>query len=68
MDEQAPHPEALDSVERACIPEGKIHYALRNPDKCRVFAALGFSEEAENWEALREAIWQGGVTSCCHLP
>jgi hypothetical protein len=59
MDGQAPLPETLGNVERACIPEGKIHYALRYPDKGRVFAALGFSEEAENWEALREAIRQG---------
>ncbi len=60
MSEQAPHPEALENFERAYIPEGKIrHYAFRDPHKSRVFAALGFSEEAGNWEALRNAILEG---------
>lgn len=57
MTEQFFHPEALNNFERACIPEGKIHhYALRDLDKSRPFRALGFSEEAGNWEALRDAI------------
>lgn len=59
MSGHTPHPEALDSFERACIPEAKMHYALRHPDKGRVFAALGFSEEAAYWEVLREAVRQG---------
>ncbi len=55
--EQAPHPEALENLERAYIPEDKIRYcAFRDPHKSRVFAALGFSEEAGNWEALRNAV------------
>lgn len=54
-----PHPEALENFERACIPEAKMHYALQHPDKGRVFAALGFSEEEANWEVLREATRQG---------
>ena len=57
MSEQAPHPEALEKVERAYIPEDKIRYrAFRDPHKSRVFEALGFSEEAGNWEALRNAL------------
>ncbi len=57
MSEQTPHPEALRNFESAHIPEGKIrHYAFRDPNKSRVFRALGFSEEAGNWEALRDAI------------
>ena len=56
MTEQFSHPEALSNFERAYIPEGKIHhYALRDP-KSRPFRALGFSKEAGNWEALRDAI------------
>ncbi len=51
-----PHPEALENLERAYIPEGKIRYALRDPNKRRPFAALGFSEEAGNWEELRNAV------------
>lgn len=60
MSEQIPHPEALSNFQRACIPERKIRgYALVKPDKKRLFNALGFSEEASNWEALRDAIWEG---------
>ncbi|MDQ3637844.1 MAG: hypothetical protein M3426_07595 [Actinomycetota bacterium] len=51
-----PHPEALENFERAYIPESKVRYALRNPDKSRLFAALGFSEEAGNWEELRDRV------------
>jgi hypothetical protein len=57
MPQELPHPEALDNFERAYIPEDEIRrYALRDPDKSRVFGALGFCEEAGNWEALRGAI------------
>lgn len=58
MSGQTPHPETLENFARACIPEAKVHYALRHPGKGRVFAALGFSEKAANWEALREAVRQ----------
>jgi hypothetical protein len=56
MAQESPHPEALDNFEKAYIPEGKIRYALRHASKGRVFRALGYSEEASNWEALRDAI------------
>lgn len=57
MSEHCPHPEALENFERAYISENKIrNYAFRNPHKSRLFAALGFSEEAGNWETLRDAI------------
>ncbi len=51
-----PNPEALENFERAYIPESKIRYALRDSNKSRLFAALGFSEEAGNWEELREQV------------
>lgn len=38
------------------MPEGKVRYALRDPDKRQPFAALGFGEEAGNWEGLRDTI------------
>jgi len=51
------HPEALRNSESAHIPESKIKdYALVDPGKKRPFEALGFSEEAGNWKALRDAI------------
>jgi hypothetical protein len=57
MAQEPQHPESLRNFERAYIPVGKIrHYAFRDPDKSRVFRALGYSEEAGNWEALRAAI------------
>ncbi len=57
MAQEPPHPEALENYEKAYIPESKIRaYALRHPGKRRPFEALGFSEEAGNWEALRDAI------------
>ena len=57
MAQESPHPEALENFERAYIPEAKIrYYAFRDPYKSRVFRALGFSEEAGNWEALRDAL------------
>lgn len=57
MASELPHPEALEDFDRAYIPEGKIRaYALRHPSKKRPFEALGFSEEAGNWEMLRDAI------------
>lgn len=59
MTQESPHPEALDNFEKAYILEGKIRYALRHASKGRVFRALGYSEEAGNWEALREAILEG---------
>jgi hypothetical protein len=60
MSEQIPHPEALSNFQRAHIPERNIReYAFRKPGKSRMFSALGFSEEAGNWEALRDAILEG---------
>ena len=57
MTEEYPHPEALDNLEKAYIPEAKIRlYAFRDPHKSRMFRALGFSEEAGNWETLRDAL------------
>jgi Domain of unknown function (DUF6883) len=57
MAQESSHPEALENFERAYIPKDKIRrYALRDPDKSRVFGTLGFSEEAGNWEILRDAI------------
>jgi hypothetical protein len=38
------------------MPESKVRYALRDSDKRQPFEALGFSEEAGNWEELRDAI------------
>jgi hypothetical protein len=58
--EWLPHPEALRNFDNALIPELKITgYALVDPGKSRPFSALGFSKEAGNWEALRDAILQG---------
>jgi len=60
MTQESPHPEALANFERAYIPEAKIrYYAFRDPYKSRVFRALGFSEEAGNWEALHNALLEG---------
>lgn len=60
MTQESPHPEALENFEKAYIPEAKIrHWALRNPGRSRVFRTLGFSEEAGNWEALRDAMLEG---------
>lgn len=60
MASELPHPEALEDFDKAYIPEGKIRaYALRDPGKRRPFEALGFSEEAGNWEMLRDAILDG---------
>lgn len=59
MSHESPHPEALGNFEKAYVPEAKIHYALRHPGKGRPFAALGYSEEAGNWESLRDAILEG---------
>lgn len=60
MNEEYPHPKALENYEIAYIPEGKIrYYAFKDPYKSRVFRALGFSEEAGNWEDLRDAILEG---------
>lgn len=60
MTQEPPHPETLENFERAYIPESKIRsYALRDPSKRRPFEALGFSDEAGNWEALRDAILEG---------
>jgi len=56
MSERGPHPEALRNLDRAHVPEDKVRYALRDPNKRRSFEVLGFSEEAGNWEALRNAI------------
>jgi len=57
MTQKPPHPEVLKDFERAYISENKIRaYALRDPGKRRPFEALGFSEEAGNWEMLRDAI------------
>jgi hypothetical protein len=57
MNPEPPHPDALRNVDRAYIPESKIReYALRDPGKKRPFETLGFSLEADNWEALRDAI------------
>lgn len=38
------------------MPESKLRYALRDPDKRRPFEAIGFSEEAGNWHDLRGEI------------
>ncbi len=51
-----PHPEALPNYEAAVLPEGKIRYPLRHPDKRHPFDALGFSEERGNWRELRARI------------
>ena len=60
MGEWLPHPKALRNFDSACIPESKIRgYALVERDKSRLFKALGFSEEAGNWEDLRDAIRRG---------
>lgn len=64
MVSELPHPEALEDFDQAYIPDGKIRaYALRDPGKRRPFEALGFSEEAGNWEMLRDAIL-GGLPHC----
>lgn len=60
MTQDSPHPQALENFEKAYIKEAKIrYYAFRDPHKSRVFRALGFSEEAGNWEALRTALLEG---------
>ena len=60
MAQESQHPQALRNLERAYIPEAKIrHYAFRDLYKSRMFRALGYSEEAGNWEALRDAILEG---------
>jgi hypothetical protein len=56
MSEREPHPDALRNLRRAHVPEGKVRYPLRDPNKRRAFEALGFSEEAGNWRDLRYAI------------
>ncbi len=56
MSERELHPEALDNVGRALMPESKIRYPLRDPNKRRAFEALGFSEEAGNWQELRDTV------------
>ena len=56
MSERETHPEVLHNQEKAILPEEKIRYALTDPDKRRPFEALGFAEEAGNWEELRDAI------------
>lgn len=56
MSERGPHRRALPNHERAVVPEAKIRYALRDPDKRRAFEALGYSEARENWWALRDEI------------
>jgi hypothetical protein len=53
------HPDALRNFERAVLPEEKIRYALRDPDKRKPFEALGFNETSDNWETLRERIVEG---------
>lgn len=50
------HPGALRNVARAVLPEEKIRYALRDPDKRKPFEALGFTEKADNWQTLRNRI------------
>ncbi len=50
------HPEAPRNFERALLPEEKIRYALRDPDKSKPFWALGFGETADNWTELRDRI------------
>lgn len=59
MTRESPHPEALRNFAKAQIPESKVRYALRHASKGRVFRALGYSEEADNWQALRDAILEG---------
>lgn len=59
MSEREPHPEALDNFARAQMPEDKIRYPLRDPNKRRAFEALGFGEEANNWQELRDAVEEG---------
>ncbi len=57
MNREPPHPDALRNFDRAIVPEDKIlNYALREPNKSRMFGLLGFSRVAGNWEALRDAI------------
>ena len=57
MPQEPQHPESLRNLESAYIPVGKIRdYAFRDPYKSRMFRALGYSEEAGNWEALHDAI------------
>jgi hypothetical protein len=56
MSRRGTHPEALPNLGRAHLPEGKIRYPLRDPNKRRAFGALGYSESAGNWEALRDAV------------
>jgi hypothetical protein len=55
-DLQRPHPDALRNFGMAHVPESKVRYPLRDPDKSKAFEALGFSEGAGNWEALRGEI------------
>lgn len=50
------HPDALRNFERAVLPEEKIRYALRDPDKSGPFGALGFGETVDNWTELRDRI------------
>lgn len=59
MPQDSPHPKALANFEKAYIPESKMHYALQDASKSRVFRALGYSEKADNWEVLRDAILEG---------
>jgi hypothetical protein len=63
MAQESPHPDALGNFEKAYIPEGKMHYALEHVSKGRVFKALGYSKEAGNWKALRDAILKGLPTT-----
>ncbi len=56
MTDRESHPEALRNLRRAHVPESKVRYPLRDPNKRRTFEALGFSEKAGNWGDLRDAI------------
>lgn len=59
MNGREPHPKALHNFENALLSESKVRYPLRDPDKCKPFGALGYSEESGNWEELRDRIREG---------
>lgn len=46
------HEDALKNHRLAHVSESKLRYALRDPDKGRLFEAIGFSEGAGNWRDL----------------
>jgi hypothetical protein len=56
MGGRRPRGDALRNFGAAHIPESKIRYSLRDPNKRRTFEELGYSEEAGNWRILRDTV------------